>query len=319
MFVNVDYDLSSLVTMNIGLRYDHEKKDFNGGRTVSLGSTLPDPATFPAALAPTITLVNGLFESATGANPERVDTNYDAWLPQIGFVFHISDSFTATLQAKRAYRAGGGGTSLILGDYNFDPEYAWTYEAGLRKRFMDGQGLVKLDVYQMEWDDMQVLQLVPSSSGDFFVSNAAKSTLKGFEIEVSLSPTEEWNLFANVGYSDTEFKDFINQAGADLSGNEFPGASHWNAAAGFSWFSAVGWFAQSAVNYQSKAPTNVQNDQFSDKRFIINAKVGYQWNNMQVNIFARNLLDENYVSNTTGNLVSVGAPQVFGIEFQISN
>ncbi|PHR92668.1 MAG: hypothetical protein COA69_07515 [Robiginitomaculum sp.] len=318
-FANADYDLSELVTLNLGLRYDHESKVFNGNQSLNFISDLPDPATVPAPFAPTVAVLNAAFAALEGNTPEMVDTSYDAWLPQAGLVLHVSDGFTTTLQAKRAYRAGGGGSAIGLGFYSFDPEYAWTFEAGIRKTIMGGLGLFKANVYSSKWNDMQVIQEVPNVGGAFFVDNAAEAKLKGFELELSLDPTDEWAIFANLGYSDTEFVKYITSAGTDLSGNNFIGASPWTISTGASWHGDNGLFAQTHVSYQSKAPTNAANSNFADSRVLMNGKVGYKWNNIEANVFVRNGFDAEYVSNRTSVSTTVGRPRVFGLELKISN
>lgn len=319
LFVNSDYDLNELVTLNVGLRYDHESKQFDGNQSLNFISDLPDPATVPAPFAPTVGALNAAFAALEGDTPEMVDTTYDAWLPQVGLVFHHTDDLSTTFQAKRAYRAGGGGSAIGLGFYNFDAEYAWTYEAGIRKNFLDGQARFKANVYLSKWNDMQVIQNVPNVGGAFFVDNAAEAKLKGFELELSADASEAVTVFANLGYADTEFVEYITSSGTDLSGNSFIGASPWTISAGGTWHGTNGFFAQTNVSYQDKSPTNAANTLFADSRMIANGKIGYKWNNMEANVFVRNAFDAEYVSNKTSITTSVGRPRIFGLELKISN
>lgn len=317
-FFNADFDVSSLITINAGLRYDHEKKDFNGTRVGSLGSALPDVTTVPAALQALVGGINGLLQGAVTTTPEVINDKYDAWLPQAGVVFNWTETFTTTFQAKRSYRAGGAFVTILQGQLPFDPEFAWTYEGGFRAKLFDNRALLSANVFYTDWKDMQVLE---NNGGLLSISNAGESEVKGFEIEFNATPNEHWDIFANAGYTDTEFTEFISSTGQDLSGNEFLGAPDWTAAAGLTWRMGNGLFIQSDINYQSKLFDDVANTERLDSRVLWNGKVGYESEKYSIFVFARNLFDENYrtnlTTNTVGTISRIGEPRVFGIEVRL--
>lgn len=325
-FFSADYDVSDFITINAGLRYDRETQDFEGNTLASLLSPIPDPALF-GPFGPTIAAVNAGLAQFSGNNFEVVDETYDAWLPSASIIFHWADDFTTILQTKRAYRAGGGGTSLLEGPFSFNPEFAWTFEAGFRKKFMQGRAQISSNVYHMKWSDMQVVQLVPFGNGDFTVSNAANAELNGFEIEFKAQPNDAWNVFANVGYSDTKFTDFVTDSGDDFTGNSFRDAPNWTAAAGAGWHSIRnGFFVQADANFQNSAPTNFANTLFADKRTLVNAKIGYDFEKITISAFARNAFDAEYISEDLSEIFSAGAglarignPRVLGFELKFSN
>ena len=325
-FFSVDYDLSDLVTVNVGLRYDQASKKFNGDTVASLGSPLPNPALY-GPFAGIIAQVNAGLLQFTGSNPERVNEKYDAWLPSASIVFHWRDDFTTILQAKKAYRAGGGGTSLLLGNYSYAPETSWTYEAGFRKKLLDDRILVSSNFFYMKWSNMQVAVHVPFGSGDFTIENAASADLKGFEFEVSAKPNEEWDVFINVGYSDTEFKNFTpqrNTSTADFSGNAFGDAPKWTMSAGFGWHSSVnGLFAQADINYTDGSPTNNANTSFIGSHTLVNARFGYNLDHFSISAYIRNAFNVEYISENldeimVSDVVRVGRPRVFGAELKFS-
>lgn len=318
-FVNVDFDLSSLVTLHAGLRYDHEEKDNVGMNVGSLGSPLPDPASAPAPLRALIAGINGLLIGAVDEESLDFDASYDAWLPQAGVTFNWSDTFKTSLLAKRSYRAGGASPTLFLGLVPFDPEFAWTYEASMRARLFDERVTVNANVFYMDWNDMQVLV---DDGLDFFVINAAGSELKGFELEISARPSENLSLFANAGFVDSEFTSFdtdLTIVTGDLTGNEFTNSPNWTLSAGGIWRHDIGVFVQADVNYQGSSFGNAANTLVLDSRTIVNARIGYEAERFTVFFFARNAFDEEYIVQArTDGTVKVGEPQVFGGEIRVN-
>ncbi len=86
----------------------------------------------------------------------------------------------------------------------------------------------------------------------FRVDNAASATSQGVEIEMAWRPTDELSFFANVGYLDATYEEFLDCTGpgTDCSGNELAGAAPWSASTGGTYITPTGW---SDVNFYLSA------------------------------------------------------------------
>lgn len=316
-FMNVDFEVSEKVTLHGGLRYDHEKQEVDALQVTTLGADLPDLSTVPAPLQPLIAPLNaGLTALAGTIDEPLVPATFSAWLPQFGATVRWSDKVSTSLLAKRGYRAGG--SALIVGPdpvAEFDPEYVWTYEASIKTKLMDGQATLNATVFHMDWTDQQVL--VRETIGGIpqnVPQNAGESDLDGFEVELTVQATENFDFYASAGYTNSEFVSFNGLLG-DFEGNQFAHAPKWNLVAGGTYRNDNGLFAHADVNYQSLAYGDVANTDELDSRTLVNAKIGYEAERFAVYAYARNLFDAEYIAliNVTG-ARKVGDPQMFGIE-----
>ena len=102
-----------------GVRYSDEQKDIhNTGGVYRLGTTvLANPASFY----------------------DFVDrASYDAWTPKASIQFQASRETFVYVSATRGFKSGGLNVTATEPGGGFRPEFAWSYEGGL-KRTMAGR------------------------------------------------------------------------------------------------------------------------------------------------------------------------------------
>jgi len=190
-YAQFDVHVTPQFTLTAGARLTHEQKnvDFrNNGNP----------------LAPVVTnqtLINAgipLEQSVTVLTP-RVAVQYE---PNDDLMFFAS--------ATRGFRSGGwnvrSGNALALRD--FDPEFVWSYEAGLRSQFLDRRVTANLTAFYADTSDLQIATAVfgaPNTPPQFPVGNFSDFRSKGFEAEINVRPTRGLSIFANAGYNDTSY------------------------------------------------------------------------------------------------------------------
>ncbi|MDA7949483.1 MAG: TonB-dependent receptor [Hyphomicrobiaceae bacterium] len=329
LFGEANYDLTKLITVFGGIRYDVHEQD----RTLTSNpsfTNLVDPATVPAAFQPEVTGANAAANALLTNRNDTGSSKDQAVLPSGGLTFNLSDNLKVSGLAKRGYRAGGGAISTLQGiPFTFDPEFVWDYELSVRSRLFDDKLDLNANVFYMDWTDQQVAaQTNVNGFTDQIIVNAGKSELKGFELEARARPSEKINLFGSVGYVKTKFIDFPVPGGGNLKGNEFPFAPEWTLSGGGQYTFNNGMFVQADASYQSKAFTLAQNDPTLtlDAHTVVNARVGYQKNGYMIYGFATNLFDEVYVTNNvraqspgnpSRNLIKVGDGRTFGVRMKV--
>ena len=179
--------------------------------------------------------------------------------------------------------------------FPYDPEFTKTLEIGARALLFESRIELAMNVFYTDWQDQQV----PVATGLFFTTdNAANSELSGLDFSINALLSEEWRMQFAFGYVDTAFKDY-RVGDQDFSGNEFVYAPKTTASIGAQWEKAV-WSASAGIAYQAKSFTSRANldSERSEERAVVNAQIGRRFENLQLRLFARNLLDEDYVTAT---------------------
>ncbi len=153
--------------------------------------------------------------------------------------------------------------------------------AELGLRFEDGETLnVTLTAFWLELDSEL---LFVGDAGTTEVNDGSERL--GVELSTFWQPTE-W-LAANFAYTYTD-SEFQSDQGA---GKEIPGAIETNAVLGLNGAWDNGVFASVRVRYLGDAPLVEDGSVSSSDSLLVNAGLGYRWNDLEIRFDAFNLLD----------------------------
>jgi len=318
VYGDLTWKITDQFNLLAGLRYDEEEQKNGSQSLYSINNVMPDPNTLPAPINQIVAgingTLNGMAESASGVEPVA-DANFDAWLPKIGFSYHVNDAMTTSFIYQRGYRSGGVGTNIAKQDiYTYDPEYTDNYEFSFRSVWQDGKLMVNTNVFYTEWSDQQISIQLSTASFDNETINAGESNIKGFETEVFYYPTDALSITAGVGLAKTEFDKFdyvVQSTGEtkDLAGRTFEDSPEWTANIAINYDFGNGFSSGVNANYKGdsyayldpetsldSAKYAIDSDPKNDSRVLINANAAYKWDNYQVRFDVRNLLDEEYIN-----------------------
>jgi iron complex outermembrane recepter protein len=86
------------------------------------------------------------------------------------------------------------------------------YELGVKSKWLDERVLLNLDVFRMDYDNLQVAALRQLATGTFqnVVDNAASSRSEGVELEAQWIVTRDLRLGAEATYLDAHYLDYRN-------------------------------------------------------------------------------------------------------------
>ncbi|MEM1143220.1 MAG: TonB-dependent receptor [Pseudomonadota bacterium] len=298
----IEWRFSADWMLVLGARYDTESVE-----NFSAPSTTVDPPLFELPSAP----------------PERLEADYEALLPKLGLVHNLNEDTSIGFTVQQGYRAGGAFTSLFTGTVvEFDPEFTTNYELALRSQAFDRRLTVNANMFFTAWDDQQVQ--VPGPSGidfDSITINAGESELYGFEAEATWSPWSGTDFFLAMAYTHTEFIDFVAQDSeggmSDFAGNRFRNAPEWSGSIGFNQYWQNGIELSIKGSYTGETYFTAENlpQQLSDDFVIVDARVGYRLGDWATHLYARNLLDDDYISSARpeSNFSQAGPPRVVGV------
>ena len=157
LFSQATYSLSSRVSLTGGVRYSDEQKDIHniGGRYQLGTAVLANPASF-----------YDFVDRAT----------YDAWTPKASIQFQASPETFVYFSATRGFKSGGLNVTATAPGGAFQPEFAWSYEGGLKRTMADGRVYVNTAVFYNDYKDLQVQTFV--RPGVIDISNAGISDHK---------------------------------------------------------------------------------------------------------------------------------------------
>ena len=103
--------------------------------------------------------------------------------------------------ATRGFKSG----VLLSGNPNppVNPEYIWSYEAGIKSSFLDNRVQLNAAAFYYDFKDLQVNRIINVS---IVTENAAAARVKGAEVELRARPVEGVTLNADATYLDATFR-----------------------------------------------------------------------------------------------------------------
>lgn len=265
IFGQADYSIGAFVLTG-GLRYEYEQKDYDylwkGGE--SLGYTPCSGST---------------------------NKNFDALLPKLALTYNLTDTFRPYASVSRGFKSGGFNLSSDPG-VAYDSEYTWNYEVGFKSELLDNHVLFNFALFYIDWDDMQVEQ---PSYPDYVIENAAEATSKGAEVEITARPMEGLDVYGSVGLVDATFDKYVLD-GVDCSDNNVPNAPESTYSLGATYRFLRNWMVNAEINGTGKVYYEASNDKSQDSYQIVNLKIGYESEKLDIYLFAENLFDEAYAT-----------------------
>lgn len=196
-FGHVTWEFMPTWTLAAGLRYSRDEKDY--WRTTS---------TF---WAPVMAALN---ETVAFSGKQ----SWDAWTPSISLQKTFSDNLMGYVSANRGFKSGGfnGRANTVLETTSavFDPEFVWTYEAGVKMRSADGRLTANVAAFHSSYKDFQarVSEVLnpdaPVPTFSFPVLNAAEMEINGFEFEGVALLGDATRLSGQVSWMDASYKSF---------------------------------------------------------------------------------------------------------------
>lgn len=242
------------------------------------------------------------------------------FLPKFGVAYEFAENQTVALTATKGYRSGFSEAVIGTTEINrISPEYLWSYELAYRSKWLDERLQLNGNLFYYDYDNQQILSLNPRFPGQTVTQNSGKSHAYGAEAEVRYMATGNLELFTSIGLLRTRFDEGVTSTGIVLEGKEFPETPTVTASLGGLWRHESGVFAGADVTftdgYYSSGDLANTPGRFVDSFTVVNAQIGYETGKFTVTAFARNLLNEEYLTSIsqTGTEATIGDGRVFGI------
>lgn len=214
-FGQLTYRIVDPWSVTLGARYTKEDKEFQGGQrdrnalAFNLGLPLslhPNPAD------PTLYFPPGKLEQDFSNTSIRAGTEY-----------RFTDDLFVYASYAEGFKSGGWDTRLTsprLEVPGFRPEFAETYEIGLKSEWLDRSLRLNIAAFRTDYTD---LQLIIQRGISPLTTNAGKSEIEGVELEMQWAPVSGLLVGASYGWIDAKYTQLdaaANSSGIFLS-NEF--------------------------------------------------------------------------------------------------
>jgi outer membrane receptor protein involved in Fe transport len=236
------------------------------------------------------------YDDSNDLHEDPVETMFGG---ELSLSHDVSATTTSYLTLSRGYKAGGFNLGVVPDDRrDYVAEGMWNLEAGIKSSWREDRLLVDASVFYAERDEQQVRTSFQIDPGDptsfvFFTDNAASGNTVGLEAELRWLPGLAWEWYASIGLLDATFDRFVTPQ-VDLSGREQAHAPDYSVAIGGRYTHPSGLFVRVDVSARDNFYFDVSHDERSEAYQLVNARIGYATDNWLLQLWARNLFDENY-------------------------
>jgi iron complex outermembrane recepter protein len=211
LFGEAKIDLAPRVSATAGLRYSDESKTIVNSGQLST-QDLPVRVIAGTAYAYTDAISNG------------------AWTPKFGIETRVRDDLFLFGSATRGFKSGGFNPTSPVAGRGYAPEWAWSYEAGLKTTVASGRASLNLSVFHTDYADLQVQTAI--RPGVIDISNAAAATIDGVEVESATRLDHGIEAGGHFAWLNSRYDRYIavgvGGITGDVTGNRLSNAPVWS-------------------------------------------------------------------------------------------
>ena len=321
LFGQMTHEVTEKLRLTLGLRGEYYQLD---GKIDNEGNTIFDDGygtTFPIIQRPSIGFNDTLFGG-------KITAEYD-----------LSTEHLLFASFARGYKAGGINLSPSLNLAAFDPafpsgtlpadydtETLYNYEIGLRSTWFDNAVKTKLTAFYLQRDDAQLRGSVGARSAfTYFTVNVDEAEHFGLEAEIDWQINPYWKISLSGGLLETDRDQFSVPGAPGILSNrsELSNSPKYTYAVRLDYDSLDHFFANIEI---TGSDAYFEENTIEEKRNaynVVNASVGYRYDNWTFTLWAKNLFDEGYEDRVfffdnydgTGKrrFEAPAAPRTFGI------
>lgn len=261
---------------------------------------------------------------AAGFSSGGQQRNWSQFTPRAVLKYQATPNILAYASYARGYTAGGFNTeaaTLAALQAPFQPETVDNFEGGIKSEWLNHRLRVNINGFHLKYNDKQEL-FFNNVTRILNITNAAKATVNGFEVELSAKPLSWLGLGATYGYLDTRYDQFVIPGGATLTGNQLGSSPQNKVSANADINIPLGSgrvMGNVAYSYTDGYFTGATNEAglFVRGYTLVNAMIGYVFpdDRIEVQAFVRNAFNQDYVlipSTQTVRANYLGAPRIIG-------
>lgn len=214
VFGQVEYDISDQFKVIGGFRWTDDKKEFNyTPECITVGCAgvfVFSQADLGLGSNPEDLVTSNL---PSGQIPISLDRHDSDWSGKIELDWQANDDTLVYASISRGIK-GGGFTApldglLTVAELSYDPEVLVSYEVGLKMTFLDGMARLNTSAFYYDYKDFQAFEFRGITSVVF----NRNASVKGGEVELTMSPAEGLDIMLGAAYLDAIAKDIATPQG----------------------------------------------------------------------------------------------------------
>ncbi len=345
-FGEVGWRATERLTATLGLRYTYEDKQGAYATTVSGGLALTGLG--PAAAAE----LNRAKLSIFRPQSYTAEDNGGSFSGRANLAWQASDRLLIYLGYANGFKSGGLNMSGLPLDAANQPtlvtaviedERNGTVEIGLKSTLLDGRATLNLAAYRTVVKDYQanVVSNLETAAIRSYPSNVPEVRVQGAEADLAAVLVPGLTLRLAAAYAKGENTDYpagpcplevqtAATVACNLTGARLAGLSRWSGSLGLEYRHAAGpgdvvLHVEASARSGYYSDTSVSEYTWIEGYEVTNASLGYRFaNGWDVDLFARNLFDEDYITALTiqtGNsgliLGQPGDPRIVGMSVRV--
>lgn len=283
--------LGDNIELTLGARYQHIKKEIGLVSNTSItGTALPQ----------------------FSYNDNK---SWNAFLPKAALAYKINDNLITYLSFSKGYMPGGFNTSAQTGntdDIMFEPQKSTNYEIGAK--YIGDNFTLNASIFRMNIKDIHILKYLDPTT--VVTDNAKKAHSQGLELDGIYFITNKLTVSGSLGLIQAKYDDYND--GTKYDGERIQNTPEYTANLGVSYLDDSGIYGRIDFNARGKTSFFDGGNKSmieADGALITNVKVGYKIGSFDIYAFAKNLTDEDYITNYASNTTTVrlNDPRQFGI------
>lgn len=247
-------------------------------------------------------------------------THDDSWLellPKFNLSYQFTDDFMMYAGVNRSFIPGGFNNVSATGiDMKYDSQIAWNYELGTKTEWFDKKLQLNAALFYSTFDDLQVFKY-DAASRQYLSSNAGSAKSYGFEVDALARLLPGLDAEVGFGYTNAEFDDYVHK-GEDYSGNKVPYTPDYTASFALQYRHEAGIFARGEVLQTGSLYWTEDNEHQRSDVTLLNARIGYEYEDFGVYLYGNNLTNRKYFSYYTPvtNIGMMARPREVGVQVQ---
>ena len=304
--------LTDRIAVTTGLRYTHERKTIDNAGGLYTAE-------------PPIVLLSDSY-SYTDA------ISHDAWTPKFGVELRARENVLAYVSATRGFKSGGFNATSTAAGRGYAPEWAWSYEGGLKTLVRGGRGRLNVAAFSTNYTDLQVQTPITTSLLD--VSNAAAATIRGVEVEATTLLGNTVQAGGHLAWLDARYDRYLapgpGGATIDVAANRLNNSPEWSGRVWVDWTRAIGRASSVSVRADSTWKTTAFFTPFNDgvqrQRPVglldISAEFAPAHRRWSLVAYVRNLINAEYITGSnSAPLPAIGGrpgdPRQVGVQLAV--
>ena len=246
-----------------------------------------------------------------GVPPVSTRAKFYATTPKFSLTYDVTPDTTVYASASQGYRIGGSeifinqslcaqdlaNLGLTSAPQTFNSDSLWSYESGIKARFLDNTLSVNLDGYYVKWKNIQQTITLPIC-GYTITANVGDAEIWGPELEIAYKPIPALTLGLSTEYTHDALTKVTSSVGASV-GEHILNVPEWMATFRFDYTQPISDSVKGFVrsdydwtgpSYGAFDPTNP--DYSRPVYSVLNANIGVKLSSYEISLFAKNLLDD---------------------------